>query len=169
MSYPTETISGRYWRIMSPRWAHDPLSGEGAARNGGRWNRPGMEALYLAESVETAFAEYQQEVGTRPGTFAAYGVVGANIVDLSRKDVQAALGVSEAEMLAPWKQLAFVERRDPPSWRLFDRLQDGVHGARTPSAQRDGAYNLVLWRWNIPGAPAVSVLDPHGDLESRRS
>jgi RES domain-containing protein len=65
-------ISQRCWRILAPKWAHDPLSGSGAARFGGRFNPKGIPALYFSESIDTAFAEYQQDLLVRPGTFCAY-------------------------------------------------------------------------------------------------
>jgi RES domain-containing protein len=47
------------YRVISPAYAGTPLSGMGAARRGGRFNRPGQEALYLAMDEATALAEYQ--------------------------------------------------------------------------------------------------------------
>ena len=39
---------GRVYRAHNPHWAHSPLSGEGAARHGGRYNRKGTPALYTS-------------------------------------------------------------------------------------------------------------------------
>jgi RES domain-containing protein len=33
------------YRVNSPKWAHIPTSGAGAASKGGRLNRPGVDAL----------------------------------------------------------------------------------------------------------------------------
>lgn len=43
-----------------PRWAVAPTSGAGARKHGGRFNRPGVDALYLALETETAIREYQR-------------------------------------------------------------------------------------------------------------
>ncbi|MDI1339520.1 MAG: RES domain-containing protein [Burkholderiaceae bacterium] len=43
-----------------PRWAVAPTSGAGAGKHGGRANRPGVDALYLALETATAIREYQQ-------------------------------------------------------------------------------------------------------------
>ena len=43
-----------FYRFLTPKWSHLPSSGAGAAQNGGRFNRPGVEAVYLAREVETA-------------------------------------------------------------------------------------------------------------------
>jgi hypothetical protein len=38
-----------FLRFLTPKWAFVPLSGVGAAIDGGRFNRPGVEALYSRE------------------------------------------------------------------------------------------------------------------------
>jgi hypothetical protein len=48
------------YRAHTPRWADRPLSGTGAALKGGRFNREGIEALYLSLEELTALREYQQ-------------------------------------------------------------------------------------------------------------
>lgn len=152
-------VSRRFWRILSPRWRPAPLSGAGAARNGGRWNRPGEPALYMSEAIETAFAEYQQELGVRPGTFIAFEVAGARIAHVA-DDAE----LASEDLLGPWKEEAFVRNLDPPTWRLADALRARADGARVPSSRYPGGINLVLWRWNETGGPAVTWLDPNGEL-----
>ncbi len=46
-----------FFRIVQARWAHDAMSGEGARIAGGRWNPPGLPAVYLAESRALAALE----------------------------------------------------------------------------------------------------------------
>jgi RES domain-containing protein len=48
------------YRMHAPRWAVAPTSGAGAAKHGGRVNRPGVAALYLALDIDTAVKEFQQ-------------------------------------------------------------------------------------------------------------
>ena len=161
---PTCRVRRRVWRILSPRWTHAPLSGEGAARFGGRWNRPGQPALYLSEQVETAFAEYQQELGTRPGTFVAYDLEAESIVDVTEPATLAQLGVDPGLAYSPWKTTALIDGGVPPTWALADRLVADHPGLRVPSVQYAGGANLVLWRWNMPGAASIEVLDPKGEM-----
>lgn len=70
------------YRMHVPKWAVAPTSGAGAAKHGGRVNRPGVAALYLCLDSETAVKEYQQ-VSTLlpPGTLVAYRVSAAPVVD----------------------------------------------------------------------------------------
>jgi hypothetical protein len=58
--------------MLAPKWAHEPLSGAGAATRGGRHNEAGMPALYMSGQFATAVAEYEQDLGIRPGTLCAY-------------------------------------------------------------------------------------------------
>lgn len=43
-----------FHRYLTPRWPFLPTSGAGAAIDGSRFNRPGVEALYLSLSAQTA-------------------------------------------------------------------------------------------------------------------
>ncbi|HEX6861053.1 MAG TPA: RES domain-containing protein [Caulobacteraceae bacterium] len=157
-------LEGRFWRILSPRWAHAPLSGEGAARLGGRWNPPGVKALYLSAELETAVAEYQQELNTRPGTFVAYDVAGARVASIVEPRRLREVGLEAGDAVAPWKEIAWVRKQTPAGWALFDKLEGRADGLLVPSAQRVGGVNLVLWRWNETGGPTVSHHDPREEL-----
>jgi RES domain-containing protein len=44
------------FRVHDPKWSFAPVSGAGAARFGGRANRPGVDALYLSLELETALS-----------------------------------------------------------------------------------------------------------------
>ena len=155
--------------MLAPRWAHAPLSGEGAARHGGRWNPRGVPALYMSEECSTAIAEYEQELGIRPGTLCAYEVE-AELVGLLDTAVQAELDAPSGLLLGAWKRTLLIEGARPVTWALAERLiAAGVAGARVPSAQAAGGANLVLWRWNVPGGARVAALDPLGDLPRDQS
>lgn len=46
-----------YYRIVQAEWARNAMNGEGAWLHGGRWNPPGLHAVYLAESRALAALE----------------------------------------------------------------------------------------------------------------
>jgi RES domain-containing protein len=45
------------WRVVKARFASTAFSGDGAKREGGRWNSPGVPVVYLAESRALAVLE----------------------------------------------------------------------------------------------------------------
>lgn len=55
MKSPTEPLHA--FRIVSPRWAHDAFSGDGARKFGGRWNSPGLAMVYTSSSRALAALE----------------------------------------------------------------------------------------------------------------
>ena len=74
-----------FHRYLTPKWAFLPTSGAGAAIDGGRFNRPGVEALYLSRSAQTALEEYRQGASIiPPATLAAYKITLAEVADLSQ-------------------------------------------------------------------------------------
>ena len=163
--YPAISVNHRVWRVISPRWAHAPLSGVGASVNGGRFNRPGTDALYTSFDLMTAVVEYEQEFGSRPGTFCAYDAEIRPVADLTDAKVLIALKVTAADLECPWKEIAWVKKQDPPTWRLADRLiGDGMAGVKAPSFQNKMGFNLVLWKWGGAKSRRLDVLDPNQDL-----
>ena len=46
-----------FFRIVQAHWVASAMTGEGARITGGRWNPPGMSAVYLAESRALAALE----------------------------------------------------------------------------------------------------------------
>jgi len=73
------------FRAHTPQWASRPTSGAGAAARGGRFNREGVEALYLSLDEVTALREYQQTSAFLPPcTMCSYTVSLRNLIDLRR-------------------------------------------------------------------------------------
>ena len=160
------TFGDRVWRMLDVKWQKDPYN-SGSHLTGQRFNRVGQRALYLGIDHATAIAEFHQTL-IRPGTLAAYDIACDDIVDLTRAATRDALGVDLAALGCDWRQIAMIERREPPTWSLADRLiADGILGALVPSLQVSGT-NLVLWRWHRAGTSgdgaAVTLVDPGGDL-----
>ncbi len=73
------------WRIAKSAHAasvEDMVSGEGAARYGGRWNPKGMLAVYCSENSSLAALEVLVNLA-RPSTFPSYRVVDLDVPDAS--------------------------------------------------------------------------------------
>jgi RES domain-containing protein len=129
-----------------------------------------VAALYTSADLATAVAEYEQELGIRPGTFCAYDVNVAGVLDLCQPDVLAACSIEPADRFAAWKSMLLVERRQPPGWTIAERLIDAdIAGILVPSARLAGGVNLVLWRWNDSPDRVVTALDPQRDLPMDQS
>lgn len=164
MIVPTADIKRRCWRMLAPKWAYQPLSGEGAARHGGRFNEPGIEALYISEDYITAISEYEQDLGIRPGTLCAYDINVKEIVDLTNPQVQAICSVTPAVLKSAWKEIWLVQKQRPPTWDLAARLLAANYaGVRVPSVRHSGT-NIVFWKWNDHPCRQIAVLDPMSDL-----
>lgn len=162
-------VDARFWRLLSIRWQRQPLSGDGAKQTGGRWNRPGLPALYLAADHATAIAEFHQQL-VRPGTLAGYDVRSAAIADFTDEAQLEIVGIDAQVLHCRWRTIFAVEGKIPPTWPLADRLiEAGAHGALVPSAQNPGGTNLVLWRWSDGAGEGarVRLVDPEGDLRRR--
>ena len=155
-----------FYRCLTPKWSYLPLSGAGAAQNGGRFNRPELEALYLSNRPETALAEYGQESSIiPPGTLVAYTVRVDPVVDFSGGFDDATWPAAWANWSCDWKYIARVKRRVPPTWHLADGLvSEGFRGLLFPSIRYPNGINLVLFTGNLTAGDHIQVVDPEGRL-----
>ncbi|MDP3896425.1 MAG: RES domain-containing protein [Mesorhizobium sp.] len=147
------------WRAYVPRWAYLPLSGEGAARFGGRWNPVGAPTIYAAREMSTAWAEYNQGFVQHPALIASLELTGARLADLTDPAVLDELGLSAALHECEWRY-ALDKGQIPQTHTVRDRLlADGMHGVIYPSVMSPGGSCVALWRWNEDGI-RLGVIDP---------
>ncbi|WP_371311922.1 RES family NAD+ phosphorylase [Pseudovibrio flavus] len=161
---PTSENALTLWRAYVPRWAFDPLSGEGARRFGGRWNPVGTPALYASLEMSTAWAEYNQGFVQHPALIVQLELKGARLADLTQASELERWGESEELHQCQWR-FELDEGRVPQTHALQTRLaEEGYHGVLYPSFMSKGGTCIVLWRWNGSGDPSLSVVDPEGRL-----
>ena len=84
----------KVWRIAKSEHAasvEDMLSGEGAARYGGRWNPKGVRAVYCSENSSLAALEILANLA-RPSTFPSYRILDLDVPDGSIAAVPGTIG-----------------------------------------------------------------------------
>lgn len=158
------------YRVITPVYAGTPKSGMGAANKGGRFNRPGQEALYLSMDQPTALAEYKQDnPWLQPGTICTFFVNSLNFADLSAGYDPARWPVLWASYTADWRNLWFDKKIVPPTWDMADEvLALGLDGIIFPSQALHGGVNLVVYDSSSRAASELDVYDPDGNLAKIR-
>lgn len=160
-----------YHRYLTPKWAFMPTSGAGAAMDGGRFNRLGIEALYLSRSPQTALDEYRQGASiTPPATLAAYEVTLGEVADLSEGFDPDHWDVAWAGWDCAWRQIARIDKKVPPSWTVADVvISKGLRGILFPSLRHAGGTNLVVFPANLTAGDSIVVHDPDQRLPRDQS
>jgi len=157
-------FQGLVFRAHDPKWASSPLSGKGAKRYGGRFNKKGQAALYTSLSQTTAFIEYQQGFIARPQpvTICAYEVNCTDIVDLTDNTELNKYGISQNQLNCNWEYLA-ADKKIPPSWIIAESLiLKDVAGIIVPSFAHnssDNDKNLILWSWSNNTPHQIKLID----------
>jgi RES domain-containing protein len=154
------------FRAHTPRWASQPTSGAGAAVKGGRFNREGIEALYLSLDEITALREYQQTSPFLPPcTICSYTVTLRNLVDLRQLRQGEPWDELWHDWREDWRHLKFDLHIEPPTWVLADMvLAHGYTGIPFPSQVNDGGANVVVYVDQLKNGNTVEVNDPDGRL-----
>lgn len=169
MSLTRHAFRGITWRALSPLWAHDPISGQGAGHHGGRFNPSGVAALYTSLDPSTATLEAQQDFirKTQPYTMVAFEVDCRDLVDLTSAAGRSGAAITIEELACPWLRLQ-MEGEPVPTQQLARRMiAAGIAGAFVPSFAPGAAVtgaNLVFWDWGLETPHRVSVVDDYGRL-----
>jgi len=151
-----------FYRVISPHFAATPLSGMGAARQGGRFNRPDQEALYLSLDEATALAEYKQDnPWLPPGTICTFFVNNLSVADLSAGFDSECWSMLWSDFAVDWRGEWFDKSIEPPTWYMADDVvAAGLDGILFPSQARQGGTNLVIYRSSARPFAQLRVYDP---------
>lgn len=163
-------LQATLYRAHTPRWASMPTSGAGAARQGGRFNRPGIEALYLSLQATTALQEYQQTSPFLPPcTLCAYEVRLNGLVDVRQLSDRTPWNALWQQWRDDWRHARFEQHREPASWVLSDQVRAAGHrGIVFPSLVVAEGVNVVVYNDRLDADNWVRVLDPTHELPSNQ-
>ncbi|WP_413743005.1 RES family NAD+ phosphorylase [Sodalis sp. RH15] len=157
-----------FYRVLVPAFASTPRSGMGAARQGGRFNRPRQEALYLSADEVTALAEYKQDnPWLQPGTICTFFAKKLRVADLSAGFDPEHWAELWADFAVDWRTERFGNGVEPPTWYMADDVvAAGLDGILFPSQARPGGINLVIYRSSQLSDIQLCVYDPASNLKS---
>ena len=149
------------FRANKPEWAYAPLSGAGAAKVGGRFNRQGIEALYLSLDRLTALDEYQQCSSLLPPcTLCQYTLGISGLVDLRALTDDGQWDADWHNWTADWREQRFNQGITPITWMLGDlAMEQGYKGIIFPSMVRAGGTNLVIYKDMLEPEDKLDVFD----------
>jgi RES domain-containing protein len=167
----TELSGITVYRMHVPKWAVAPTSGAGAGTHGGRANRIGLNALYLALDHDTAIREYQQISRLMPpGTLVSYRLTVTPIVDFTGGYESGKWSSLWEDFYCDWRRGWFNERIEPPSWIIGDEVvSSGSKGILFRSHLSSGGINLVLYVDELQSTDRLEVYDPQGALPRDQS
>jgi RES domain-containing protein len=158
-SSPAIPWKGRCYRLAAEEWARskDLFNGEGARKIGGRWNRPGITAVYASLDVPTVTHEWLAQM-KRAGIPPEQGmpfVVGwgearlRRVLDVGDASLLRQLEITRRALLeVEWTEENRRGREALPQALGRAALRCGYEGLLVPSAVVK-ARNLVLFPQNL--------------------
>lgn len=146
-------MSAKCYRSIDITWAGSPLSGFGSTQRGGRYNRKNtFEAYYVSGLRRTALLEVGAIAGVHGVVHAVSGralltvdIRLRKVLDLRDASVRAYLGVSLADLYAPW-----LTEQNNRRFPLTQRIGEAARSERfeailAPSdADKPDGWNLAI-------------------------
>lgn len=144
------SIKTKTWRALNPRFAYNPLSGEGASRFGGRFNAIGTPALHMSLTPEGALLEFQAGLTIEPCVMVQYEVDCSPVFDARNEAALREFGLTPSDIRGPYRP-AMEQGQVPPSHILANRLiSEGFVGLIYHSSlpHKPPITNMVLWNFD---------------------
>ncbi|MFN4100798.1 MAG: RES family NAD+ phosphorylase [Pararhodobacter sp.] len=146
---------GRYdgplYRALNPVYARQPLSGQGAALHGGRFNPRGVAALYTALDPATALREANQVGSLQPIVLVSYGASLGPVFDTRDPEALESRGMTLQRLADSGWRSAMLDGRTVPTQDFSKALMaEGFAGLLVRSFAKgtsEADLNLVLWQW----------------------
>ncbi len=164
---------GGLYRALNPVYARTPLSGQGAALYGGRFNPKGMPALYTSLSIMTALKEANQVGRLQPTTLVSYQAAIESVFDGRDGFALADQGFSLADLPSnSWRDRAKAEGEAPTQILARRLVKAGYHGLMVPSFAAGATaadLNLVLWQWSDRPPTLLELIDDEGRLVTQNA
>ncbi|MEX2286844.1 MAG: RES family NAD+ phosphorylase [Planctomycetaceae bacterium] len=158
------------YRSTSPKYANeqDLVTGEGSRQYGGRWNPPGIAAIYSSLTPETAMAEaiaharyYGFPVQSiMPRTFVAISFKLQRVLDISDAKLRRKLGISKAKLVKTDWRAAKDAGQSPVTQAVGQAAFDaGIEALIVPSAVVPTERNLVVFPGCLLDGSSMTVLE----------
>ena len=160
---------GTVYRAHNPQWAWTPLSGEGARRYGGRFNKRGVPVLYCSLSQMAAIRE-ATPLGRpmQPLTLCAYEVDADPVFDFGDPCQLRESGFRETNLACPTWEADMLGGRVAASQRLAESLVEAGYAGMLVRSFAVGAseddVNLVMWSWGDVYPMRMTVIDEQDRL-----
>lgn len=159
---------GKLYRALNPVYAREPLSGQGAALYGGRFNPKGTPALYASHSVMTALREANQVGNLQPTTLISYDAEIEAIFDCRDEAALEAEGVSPDTLAAAtWRdemKTTGEAKSQAFARRLINSGRNGLIVRSFAPGSTPDDLNLVLWKWGDAAPARLALIDDEGRL-----
>lgn len=158
-----------------------PLFTLGPGRKGQRYTpKGGPSALYAAEDLVTAHAEYHRverivlvadptyNLVANPTVALTINVSLERVLDLADPAIQAALATTVAELTGPWRK-QMIKKLYCPTHVLANTVYANgtIQAMRYPSARGVEQSNLIMWDERIALPSFIQVRDTSGTLSAR--
>jgi RES domain-containing protein len=91
----------RFWRLDAERYAPTWATGEGSYRVGGRWNSPGIRAVYACLDPATATLEVAVHKGFRVLDTQPHTLISSRVVDPGKVHIVKPADIPNPNWLAP--------------------------------------------------------------------